>query len=378
MADELETKGKKGRAESERAQGEPIPKRQDFASWLEEAFWGPPEDAQFPEKVEVRAVSGRGYERQGARIMQKLFDTTDKSNKPSKAAVVTFSNKILSETQRDCDVQRKRVVYAVNLIHFMRDDQPYERFLLDMKPTGVYRNDGSPRHEDDDEEGMAEKFGVQVLRHQETMVGLLGGGFEGLLDRFDRVLERQEGSIEKRDKTIEDLHTELRKARLDALDIEERRAWMSIKVKGAEKVLDTGLMLLPPLMHRLLGKGAASTGETYETITLKKFFLKKEEGGIVTQEQMNAIFGDYEKEPPHAMKQQGALSYEQGDLIYRVANCQIPGDELNKLMPGGPLAVSEEQVMKLQTECGLGLEQLAPLMLIFEARQKRVADGSGT
>lgn len=369
----------KKRAQVDKSQVEPVPKRQDFFEWLETLFYQEPEAANFPEKIEVRVVTGKNFERLGPMVKQTVYGP-GKDSKPTRGKLVELSNEVLFRCQRDCDIQRKPVVYGVHVSHFARETDFYERWLIRCQPTGVHSLEGTPRAGgDDDAEGGRDitqaAFTTQVLSHHERMFSLYGGAFEGILDRMDRVLERQENRIDKQDARIEKMSEVLERALSLEAERAERREWQALKIKAAEKGLELGVALAPPLLNSIMNKNqpAPPVGtETPETMTLKAFFKKVEEGGQLTKEQSDAAFGVYDEEPPYKVIRQGVLNIDQVRLLWSVAQCEISADELDKLMPGGPLAISAEQVMALQTQCGFDIAQLAPLHMIFEARQKKL------
>lgn len=368
----------KKRDRDERPTVEPIPKREDFFLWLEKLFFDEPEAFQFPEKIEVRVVSGKHHERLGPMIKQLLFGP-GQQQKPTRTKLVELSNEILHRVQRDCDIQRKQTVYGVHVAHFARETDFYERYLIRCNPSAVHASEGAPREgEEDDSQGG--KFVNQVMSHHEKMFSLYGGAFEGLLDRMDRVLERQEGRIEKQDARIEKMSEVLEKALSLEAERAEKREWQQLKIKAAEKGLELGAALAPPLLNSLMAKKGESAlapttapGESLEALTLRNFFRKDTEGGMLTQEQANIAFGLYSEQPPHDLVKPGVLSMEQAKVLWDVAYGNASADALDSLLPGGPHAVTGEQLMALQSKCGFSMEQLAPLQMIFEARMKRVS-----
>lgn len=380
---------KKKVAQVDKAAVEPTPKRADFFEWLERLFYDEPESASFPEKIEVRVVSGKNYERLGPMIKQIIYGP-GKEAKPPRTKLVELSNEILFRCQRDCDIQRRQVVYGIHVSHFSREVDFYERWLLRCQPTGVHALEGAPRGDDgsggedaSDASLTQTAFTTQVLGHHERMFSLYGGAFEGLLDRMDRVLERQENRIEKQDFRIEKMTEILERALSLEAERAERREWQKLKVRAAEKGLDVGLALAPPLLNHLMSRSGGTSNlpagsETPETLTLKNFFKKVEEGGMLTKEQADAAFGVYDDKPPYNCVRPGVLSLDQARILWDVSQCKVPVDELDKLMPGGMFAISFTQVQELQTNCGLTIEQLAPLHMIFEARQKKMAEKSKT
>lgn len=359
--------GKKGQrvTDREKAQVEPIPKKAEFFEWLEKLFDG---STQFPEKLDARVVTGSRCEKLGPLIKQIVYGP--KEIKPTKEKIVALSNELLFLMQRDCDIQRKQVVYGVFVSHFSRETEYYERWLIRCQPQGVHGGDGEPREDDEEKPSAEDAFSTHVLRHQERMSGLQIATVEGLLDRMDRILERQDARIEKQDARIERQNEMLEKALSLEADREERRRWGDMKIRGVEKALDMGLGLAPPLLNQLMGKSVLPTNDTSETIALKNFFKLKENGGLLTKEQTNKAFGVYEENPPHQLIVPGVLSTDQAKLLFDVANCTIPPEHLDRLLPGGDMTVSGDQLVALQMNCGFTPEQLMPLQLIFENRMK--------
>jgi hypothetical protein len=352
----------------ERKEVEPSPKDLQFFEWLEKLFYV---DAQSPEKIDVRVVSGKHHERLGPSLIRRDYGPS-KESKPSKTKLVTLSNEILFAVQRDCDIQRKSLVYAVSAWDFTRGDDPYERWLLRRQPGTMFQGEGGARGGggggDDADETAEQKLIAQMMRHHETMFGLYGGGFEGLLDRMDRILERQDSRIKEQDDRIAKQNEMMERALSMEEERAEKRAWAQLKAKGAEKMLDMAVAIAPPLLNQLVGKTVVETKETAESITLKEFFKTADKGGKLTQEQSNKAFGRYSDKEPYDLIEPGVLTLGQAKLLFDVAHCNIPSDELDKLMPDGPLAISMEQIMKLQTSCGLAPEQIMPIGALFEAR----------
>lgn len=382
MTDTETPSDKKRRGERDRSQVEPVAKDQAFFEWLEKLFYDEPEPAHFPERLELRIVTGKHREKFGPLIKQLVFapakatEETIKAGagrrKPTKEELVALSNELLFRMQKDCDESRQQVCYGVHVWHYSRGDEPYERYLKFVKPQGRYSKDEGHASDDDEEpKSLQERFGIQILGHQERLFGLYGGGFEGLLDRMDRILERQDLRIEKQDQRIEKLNEMLERALSHEAEREEKRMWAQLKIKGADRALEMATTLAPPLINQLVGKPIIPTNETAETIALKNFFKRQENGGSLTTEQSNAAFGTYDENPPHDLIKPGVLSYEQAKILLDVAECRIPPDELDKLMPGGALAVTPEQAAALAQI--FSIEQLAPIMLIFESRNRRRA-----
>ncbi|KKW46509.1 MAG: hypothetical protein UY96_C0003G0012 [Parcubacteria group bacterium GW2011_GWB1_56_8] len=87
---------------------------------------------------------------------------------------------------------------------------------------------------------------------------------------------------------------------------------------------------------------------------------------MLTKEQADKAIGIWD-ETNQCISKPGVLSQGQSQILFQVAYGQAPPEELDKLLPGGILAVSMEQLARLQQI--FPLEQIAPLMLIFQSRQ---------
>ncbi len=278
-----------------------------------------------------------------------------------------MSNEILHYTQRDCDIQRKITVYSVSAWHFSKGDDAFERFLIEQRPGLANRNAGEPRS--DDEDSIENRFSVQVLKHHESMFSLYGGGVEGLLDRFDRDKERDHNEIDRLRKENSDLRSQLERALSLEAEREEKRAWIKLGVNAAERGLNMAENVLPVLIGKFAGNGASA--DTLETLTLKKFFKPIEQGGQLTLAQSNAAFGVYDDSPQHNLVKPGVLTLDQGKLLYEVAFGKVPFDEIDKLLPGGSLAITGEQFQRIVTECQFSMDQILPLKIIFDGRMAK-------
>ena len=362
---------KKSAAPSDKRPGEqtePVPKDLDLFLWIEELFAGAEE---YPEKIDCCPASGRQHEKLGMPIKQQTYPPAKEQKKPGREALVNFANKLVHTMQMDCDVQRRELVYSINAWHFSRDSDPYARFIRRMKPSGKFAgySDAEPRDEEEEQQDQSKKFGAQVLAHHETMFGLYGGGVEGLLDRCMADNARKDATIERLQARIEKLTDMLEKA----LSLEAERAnqakWNELKIRSAEMAFEKGMTLVPPVLNMIqqkLGSGQPQAGgaiaETFETVTIKAFLES------MPAEQLDAVCGRWDEN--RTLVEPGVLTKEQAIILADVAYCKISADRLNDLMPGGEHAVTGEQLAGLG-QCGLGMAQMAPLQLIFEARTKR-------
>lgn len=357
---------------------EPVVKDQQLFEFLELLFYDDPEPAHFPERIEVNTVSGHHKQQLTSVVASYPFapigaplEATKRGagqGKPSREKLVILSNRILNAIQRDCDAARKAQCYGIHAWHHSRGDDPFARFLKHCDPKGKYREHAS-QNPDDDEMTTEQRHSLQIMTHHEKLFSLYGGAFEGMLDRFDRLIERSYDRIEKQDAVIQRQSDMLERALSQKAEREERLEWSRLKAKGVEKALEFGIAMAPPLINQLVGKSIIPTADTAETITLKNFFKTTDQGGALTSEQAKAAFGDYDDTPEHNLVKPGILSADQAGVLYGVATGEMLPDALDKLMPGGPLGITADQAMALQQV--FPLEQIAPLMLIFEARRNR-------
>ena len=341
---------------------EPVPNRVDFFEWLEKQFDGA---SQFPEKIHVCAVSGKNGERLGPAIKQIVFPP--KMEKPSLEKLVAMSNEILYEIQNDCNAHNKRTLYGVHIAHFSRDSAFYARFPVSAQPALV----GDTPDEDEDHP-VEKRFGLQMLDHGERMFEMYGGANSGLLEHYRDALRESSIEISKLRTDNADLREQLERALSAREEREERRLWNALKVKGGERALDTALALMPPLVNKFLGEKVMDSKDTPETLALKPYFKVVAEGGLLSEEQREVIFGKFGDKPPFDQIAAGILSLDQGRILFQVASCEIPADELDRLLPGGDLAVTPDQLSAL-TSSGLSMAQLMPLQILFDDRLKKRA-----
>lgn len=345
----------------DKAQVEPIPKSQAIFDWLEQLFDG---SGSFPEKVECRTVRGRDYSTLGVMLKQIVYPP--KTSKPSREELVSLANQFVHVMQRDADIQRRSVVYGIFAFHFSRDPEFYDRHLHRCNNSSLHAGDGVPRPDDDEHENgkpaIAEQFAIQISQHHEKLFALYGGGFEGLLDRMDRVNEQQAAKLDKKEERIEKLTDMLERSLSHEEERREKREWGQLKIRSAEKALDFGLNILPPLLNQITGKQLVATNDSMEAVTLRKLFQKTSEGGQLTEEQAIAAFGSDDGKP-------GVLSMVQTKCLWDVAHCKQPIDAIDQLLPGGPLEINQEQLMALVSI--FGMERLVPIQMLISDRMKR-------
>lgn len=382
------------RPPKDKIQVEPSPKLREFAEWLIDGFYGP---SDYPEKIEVRIVYGPRLASLGPIVKQVLYppnmvegtigeDDKDKPNgknaekrrsKPNREELVGLANEISARCQNDCDGNGRDTAYAVRLIHFQRDDDAYERWVLKKKPA-VPKSRGELDGEDEDGEygggGIARLEG-QRLGHHERMFSMVGGMLEALVDRQDRIIERQEAALASANARLERQQEITERA----LSLEHERAikrdWENIKIKSVERGIDLFQGLAPSFMGMITGKKIDGITESPESLTLKFFFKHEKEGGKMSDAQLDAAFGAFDDSPEQKQIRPGVLSVDQGRVLYDVAQCRVPSTDLEKLLPDGELELSQEQLVRLQSI--FTPEQLTPIIamigMVMQRRQSRQA-----
>ncbi len=371
---------------------EPVVHDKAFFEWFESLFHG---DSHFPETVTTRVVTGKNGARLGPVVDQMTFlpqakltkeDKSEKGEKsksvggkPSREEMVATTNRLIFLMQRDCDQSGRSTTYSVLATHFSRNPEPYARMLFRLKPTGVHANEegreGDEPDDLDDEEGSLEKkqFG-QRLRHHETMFQLLGGGMEGLIDRQDRALERADAREARLQSDNMRLIEMVEKMQSSQHERTLALQWNDLKIRSVEKGLELAINIAPPLLNKLTSKtDDASSEDAITSMTLKNFFKPVSEGGKLTDEQAKKAFGVYDETPGGSKKctEPGALTEAQTKLLWDVAWGQAPAAELDRLLPGGSMAVEPAQAFQLQQI--FSTEQIAPVMMLIMMRNKQNA-----
>jgi len=375
----------------DKIQVEPNPADKDFFDWWEGLFDG---TGEFPEYVNVHAVSGPHYARLGPQIEQFIYKGMPKASKagkaegsreddptssvietgrPSREKIVATINRIRALCQRDCDQQRKSVVYGAHAMHYLRSDSIYSRFIFRCEPKGVHGAKRNPSEgEDDSDEELTPQmqWHKQKLGHDERMFNMYGAALEGTLDRMDKVLER-EYMANDRLRLLSERQAEIIE-RLQSSQAERYRQakWDDLKMKGVERGLNLAMDLGPPLLGQLMGKPVTGIVKTPESITLENFLKMDTHNGTLTHDQCVAAFGDYDFEgETRRLTKPGILTETQSQLLVEVAHCQVPPEALDRVLPGGDLEITQEQLrllMQLFTP-----EQIMPLGALLSSRMAR-------
>lgn len=342
---------------------EPVPKNLEFYEWLESLFDGP---NQFPEKIAWQAVEGKRRDRLGAVIGNITY--RPKSPKPSREELVKLSNKIIADCQYDCDVQRRSVTYQVSALHFAKDSDYYARKLLACEPRKLGSGHPDPRDVDDEEEqSAAVAIPTQVLRHQETMVPLVSESYAALLDRQDRIIVRQQQRITELEQRVNSQADMIERLQSLKEERDRRARWDELKLKTVDKGVGLLMEVAPPMLNQIMGKPVVPTQQSLEAITLRNFI-----NGLA-HEQAEALLGKWEDGKCTA---RGLLSEDQASIFIYVSLCQMPVERIDDLLPGGPHAISNEQMMAVLSQ-GISMEQLMPLRILFEGRLKKQSPPNG-
>lgn len=343
---------------------EPAPKDEALFLWLEGLFF---HDDAWPEKIEVRAVNLRSTkEVLGALITQRLLRANSKMDK---ASIVALSNELLHLMQRDADVQRKSMVYGIYAIHFSRNNNYYDRFLVRCEPTGLYSREGFPRVDDaDDDDSPTVRLLKELLtderRKSTVQLDMLLGVLSGALERSDERLERVEalvdGAWQKQAAMMQ--ATENLISQSHARD--EKGAWGQLQRDlaraGAQKALD----VLGGIAAARLAPAAGAQPGTLNPLAAFIASITKEEG--------EAAFGG---EPDEAGHVPGAVfSDDQFQLMMKIAKSSvIDDDDVAALRES--IVARPELIAKAQEIFGLG--RLVALVQWFKEREAAAASANG-
>jgi hypothetical protein len=373
-----------------KTQIEPVPRDPKFFEWLEGLFDG---TSQFPEKIETRVVKGQHFATLGPMVKQIIYapqaresakestketKTGEKgrnSSKPSREDLVALSNELLYRCQHDCDNQRRPTTYGVLVSHFAREVDFYDRWLIHLKPQGIYApKEGEEIGEEEAETGSPLfRAQLQHLNHGERMFSLHTAAIEAIVDRQDRALERASAEGEKLRSANERLLEIVEKLQSNAHVRAQEMQWNDMKIRSVEKGLELAINLAPPLLNQLTGKKTIATSESPESLTLKTFFKRDTDGGKLSIEQADKAFGKYDND--NNLLTPGVLVTEQAKLLWDVAHCAAGVDELDRLLPGGSLQVTQEQVMSLQQI--FQPEQLMPIIALIGMRMQNKMQAQG-
>lgn len=372
-------KGKKGKGEEPRPLSEPVPKDLKLFEWLESLFYS---ENQSPEKIELNSVWGARKQNVGPTLDQKFFAPDNasataakkmegKSRKPTRETLVALTNAWLNRMQGDCDELGQVQTYGLHAWRFTTDDQAYSRYVKTMKPSGRVVGRARPGLDSDDDEAMPlrDRHSLQVLEHGQKMFDMYASALQGMCQLLTERVDADAAERRELHARIAQQNEMMERALSLQAERDERREWAKTKREAAQRGLDLAFQVVPPLISGLLPKGrggGAPDQPSLEALTLQNFFKLAENGGSLTAEQANATFGIWNGEQ---LVTPGILTKDQSVILYSVAFHNVPVEELDKLMPGGPCQISMEQFGALQKV--FSMDQLAPLWVLFESRQAK-------
>lgn len=386
------------RSPKEKVQVEPQPKNPQLVGWLEGLFYGP---GDYPQRVEVRTMQGN---RLGDLVKQVIYppnmvDPADRGEsddkpesgkvsekrkaKPNREELVELSHDIIRRVQIDADARHpgKSVVYYVLASHDARDPQPYERYPLRVKGAELQdpASEDSEEMLDGDLEGvkgvksLQKAFLLGMIQNQK-MFDMLGAMIEGTVDRQDRTIARLEEQVVARDTQIMRNHEVVARA----MDIGSERKMREQTHELRMDAIKRGMTVFesfvaPQILPALFGKtNGSGIQESPESLTLKAFLKPVEEGGRLTPQQVDAVFGAFDETPEQNLIRPGVLSIDQGKIIYNVANLHVPATEIEKLLPGAEFGLTQEQIVALQGVFKETPDQIIPIVGMIGMVMQRV------
>lgn len=353
--------------------------------WLLDRFYAdedtPLEQREFPERLELRITEGPKKKRLGPFLRKIHYKQGDKP--PTREKIVAMSNEFVALAQDDCNNSKVATTYAVLPYHFTSNDIPYARFLLPMKPSNLDEEDEESQKRSAEE--LAERMVARLLEHDGMVYEFVGA----LTDRQDRVAERLEHELKRRDER-EDKHYQtverFMEKNMQLFDVAERalslehqrkmdQAWIDLKIKTAERGVELLASLLPIAVMKLTGKelpaanGAVAAPvpvkDSPESLILKRFFE------TVTEEQSNVAFGIHEKQQDGTWveKKPGILTLPQAKVLWAVAHLEVGPTELDKLFEGD-LEITGTQIAGIQSV--FSNDQLMPMFGMILTRRQQV------
>lgn len=369
MSDELDEnrpreKTKESDFEKNLKQGPVSPVNEDVYGFLVNLY---ADEGDYPERIEVRTIKGRNKDQYGIQIKQYLSRST--STKPTNERLVMMANEIVHRCKIHTDTAQKPMTFMIGAMHHARSDDFYEIMTLDVRPSKKWKNGESGAEGEDEDGEFSGRYNIAMLGHFTQFFGLIGGMMEGLIDRSDRQAQASANDAERvRARYIELLEANLKLVQADD-ERTERRERSQMWRKNIDKGLDMAWNLLPPMVGALTNKNGSNAGwvpgtKSSESYTLSQFFKRSDEGGKLQPHEFEIIFGKIEEGKPFVP---GVLSPQQGEILGNVAQELISPDQLDLLLPGGVLEITQEQIMTI-LQAGVSMEVLAPLKLLFDVR----------
>lgn len=348
------------------------PVNEDLFNFLDNLFTG---EGEFPERIELRTVTGRNKDQYGQQLWQKIFKSG--SSKPSRERVVMFTNEIIHRARMRTDATKKECVYVIGAMHHARHDDFYEVHMLTVKPRKNWVNgeNGEGAEGGDDEDmPFSTRYNMQMLGHHNQWSSMVMGFMEGLVDRSDRQAAFAFSQLERlQARNIELLEVNMRLVQADD-ERHERMEKSKMWRENISKGLDMAWGILPPMLSSFKGNNAGWNAgmETSESYTLREFFKDKTDGGKLTKGEFEKIFGKLSEDGQQVLEA-GVLSIPQGKLLAGIASKETSPDRLDDLLPNGPLEITKEQVMSI-AESGIPIEVLAPLKMLLDVRMAKRAE----
>lgn len=352
--------------EKETKKGPVSPVNEDLYEFLSALFGG---EGEFPEKLECRTLVGRNKATYGDVIWQKIFKGV---SKPNEQQVVNLANQALHRMRVHTDMRQRECYFLIGAIHHDRSDDYYEVMHFTVKPGKKWKNGerGDAERDDEDDEFSPGQYNRHFLDHIRDREGTILGMVEGLIDRSDRQAQTAQNNFER----IMSKYIELLEINLKLVQAGDERQERIEKAKmwreNINKGLDMAWSMVPPLLAGFKkGDGGWQQGmDSPEAKTLRDFFREKKEGGPFSREQFEVIMGRQDEEGN--LIPSGVLSEDQVLLLVGLAKCEINPSQVDLLLPGAKLAITQDQIMKIMAS-GIPQEAFAPIYALIQVRMAK-------
>ncbi len=353
---------------------DPVVTRPDLVAWFDK-LWG---DGRALQLVELRLTRHRkGVFDRLTKLDQVVYPASSKA--PGREALNELSNWLVQRAQGNCNAIGKKQLYGVFAYHTGSADDNVGAFILNLSPTERPGGDaGGGGGEDDGHEGGGEDdvFGSTPL--SPTLRFMLEQSRDSLADRrfiikdsreaMEALLERLAGENARLSTMVRDGFNqmiEMTKTHQQLLNQDQERKlrarWTEVGVGAAEKTVETVMNLLPVAVNRMTGKETVPTRNSLESVVVSTFIKS------VTPEQAKVAFGIQGEGMP--VLPNAIFTSAQAELLGAIAACQVPADQVDAFLPGGPLEITSDQFAKAQSL--FGMEQLFPLGDLFRSRMSR-------
>jgi len=353
--------------EREQKRGPVQPDNEELFKFLDELF---ADEGEFPQRIDVFLAKGRNKDQVGAMIKQFPFKAG--ATKPGRERIVSICNEIVRRIKIYTDALKREATYMVGAVDLQRSSDHYDLLPIDAKPSGKYKRGENGEYGDsDDDLPFHDRYNLAQLENHRQMSGLTFGMIEGLLDRSDRQAQaamRDADSMRVRYiELLESFITIRRTDRELEAKLKKDEMWREYAGRGMDMVMK----VLPPMLTAFKGGNTASSWapgmDTEEARTLRNYFMSSDEGGPLTAEQFQVLFGRLEN---GRVVTPGILSIEQGRLLADIASAEVSPDALDLFLEGGALAFRPDQFQALVAS-GISIEILMPLKILFDVRMSR-------